>query len=196
MSVDQPVTAVVETLEDATEDDEVRIGDILAEFGSASFPPVLLAVSLLLVSPLSGVPLFSSIIGIVILLIAGQGMIGRKHIWLPQRLKAWKLNTRRSDRILDRARRMAAWLDRGTESRWAALVSPPASRVLYAICAMSGLILPLLEFIPLSSSLIGVAIALMSTGLLARDGLIAVLGLVALGLAATIPVFTYIALLT
>lgn len=195
MSADQPVTAVVETLEDATRDDEVQIGDILSGFGTASFPPVLLAVSILLISPLSGVPLFSSIVGIIIFLVASQAMVGRRHIWLPKRLKAWKLNTERSDRITDRARRLAAWLDRGTEARWAALVSPPASRIFFGICALSGLCLPLLELIPLSSSLIGVAIALISTGLLARDGLIAILGLVALGLAAVIPVVTYSALL-
>lgn len=196
MSVEQPVTAVVEALEDATESDEVRIGDILSEFGSASFPPVLLAVSLLLVSPLSGVPFFSSIAGVAIFLIASQGMIGRKHIWLPRRLKDWTLNTERSDRITARARRVATWLDRGTDARWTALVSPPASRVLYGICAVSGLFLPLLELIPLSSSLVGASVALVSTALLARDGLIAMLGLIVLCGAAMIPVATYWMLLT
>ena len=191
MSAEQPVTTVVETLEDVTERDETRIGDILSEFGSASFPPVLLAISLLLVSPLSGVPLFSSIAGVAIFLIASQGMMGRKHIWLPRRLKDWTLNTKRSDQVTDRARRLAAWLDKGTDARLAALVSPPASRTLYGICAVSGLVLPLLELIPFSSSLIGASVALISTALLARDGLIAVIGLFILCVAATIPIAAY-----
>ena len=187
--------AVVEALEDATEASSVCLSEIVEEFGRASFPPVLLAVSVLLISPLSGVPLFSSIIGMAIFLIAIQGMIGREKIWLPRRLANWRINTRRSDLFLTRIRKVATWLDRGTTLRWTALVSPPASRVIYGICAFCGLCLPLLEVVPLSSSLVGVSVALMSTGLLARDGLIAVLGMAALCLAATIPIFAYSAIL-
>ncbi|MEO0751320.1 MAG: exopolysaccharide biosynthesis protein, partial [Pseudomonadota bacterium] len=78
-------------------------------------------------------------------------------------------------------------------ARLASLVAPPASRALYAICAFAGACLPLLEFIPFSSSLFGLGIALISTGLLARDGLIAVFGLVTFGVAASIPAFVYTA---
>ncbi|WP_299374310.1 exopolysaccharide biosynthesis protein [uncultured Tateyamaria sp.] len=187
--------AVVEALEDATEANSVCLSEIVGEFGTASFPPILLAVSVLLISPLSGVPLFSSIVGMTIFLIAVQGMIGRDRIWLPQRLANWRIDTRRSDRFLTRIRKVATWLDRGTTFRWTALVSPPASRVIYGICALCGLCLPLLEVVPLSSSLVGVTVALMSIGLLARDGLVAVLGLIALGCAATIPILAYTAML-
>lgn len=195
MSADQPVTTVVETLENASESGDVQLGDILDEFGSASFPPLLLTVSLLLVSPLSGVPFFSSLAGVAIFLVATQGALGRKHIWLPRRIKDWKLDTERYERAIHHVRRLATWLDKGTNARWAPLVTPPASRALYGICAVSGLFLPLLELIPLSSSLIGASVALISTALLARDGLIALLGLVALCVAATIPALAYWTLL-
>ncbi|MEO0751277.1 MAG: exopolysaccharide biosynthesis protein, partial [Pseudomonadota bacterium] len=112
MSADQPVTTVVETLEEATAADETCLRDILSEFGAASFPSILLIVSLMLVSPLSGVPLLTSFIGVIIFLVAGQGVLGRRHIWLPGRLVAWKMNTQRSERALERIRRIAAWLDR------------------------------------------------------------------------------------
>ena len=92
MSADQPISTVVETLEEATVAHEVCLRDILSEFGSASFPSVLLVVSLLLVSPLSGIPLFSSGLGAVIFLVAIQGAMGRGHIWLPERLVSLKLN--------------------------------------------------------------------------------------------------------
>ncbi|MCE8007428.1 exopolysaccharide biosynthesis protein [Aestuariivita sp.] len=194
MSADQPVSTVVAALEEATETDEVCLRDILSNFGSASFPSILLLAALLLVSPLSGVPLLSSAIGGLIFLVAVQGMIGRTYLWLPRRLMAWKLNTARSDKPLDRVLRFAEWLDRGTQARLAPLVSPPASRVLYAFCALSGICLPLLELLPFTSSMIGVAVALIATGLLARDGLIAVLGLVTLGLTSLIPAFAFSAL--
>ncbi|WP_299629254.1 exopolysaccharide biosynthesis protein [uncultured Tateyamaria sp.] len=191
---DEPVKAVVETLEDATEVERVCLKDIVSEFGTASFPPVLLALSVLLISPLSGVPLFSSAVGMAIFLVASQGMFGRRQIWMPRRLATWQLNTKRSDRMLESGRRLAVWLDRGTTSRWEALVSPPASRVLYGICAFSGLCLPMLELVPLSSSLVGLSVAFIATGLLARDGLVAVMGLFVLGGASMIPAFAYSAI--
>lgn len=195
MSSDQPVTDVVETLEDATEADDVCLRDILDEFGSASFPPVLLAVSVLLISPLSGIPLFSSAIGMIIFLIASQGMLGARHIWLPSRVTDRRLKTRRAQDFLRRLRRLADWLDQRTDARWAQLVSPPASRVLYGICAFSGLFIPVLEFVPLSSSLIGAEVALISIALLTRDGAMAAVGLVMLCIAASIPLAAYVALL-
>lgn len=195
MDTDQPVKDVVETLEDVTDADEICLRDVLVEFGTASFPPLLLAVALLLVSPLSGIPLFSSMAGVTIFLIAGQGMIGRDHIWVPERLARWRVDTTRSDAILARFHKAALWLDQRTSARWTMLVSPPASRALYGICALSGMCLPVLELVPLSSSLVGLSISLISTGLLARDGLFAVIGLFTLSLAALVPVLAVSAVL-
>jgi hypothetical protein len=44
-------------------------------------------------------------------------------------------------------------------------------------CVLSGLMMPFLEFVPFSSSLVGAAVALLAFGMLARDGLFVMLGL-------------------
>lgn len=195
MSSKQPVSTVVDTLEDAARADGICMRDVLREFGPASFSSLLLVVALLLVSPLSGVPIFSSLCGMLIFLISLQGAMGRDHVWLPRRIVDLRLASERADQVILRIRKLAAWLDRGTSARMAFLVSPPASRLLYAICAACGAILPLLELVPLSSSLFGAAISLIAVGLLARDGLIALCGLVILPLAASLPAAAYSAIL-
>ncbi len=194
MSAKEPIAEIVDTLEDATQDERMCLGDILEEFGTAAFSSTLLAVSLLLISPLSGVPLFSSVCGITIFLIASQGAFGRREIWLPARFMCINVTSKRADRTIGRIRSAAEWLDRKSTPRLAALVSPPMSRLIYAICAIAGLCLPLMEVVPMTSSLVGLAVSLMATGLLARDGLIAIFGLLVLPLAASIPIAAFLAL--
>jgi hypothetical protein len=194
MSTEHPVNTVVDTLEDAARADEICMRDVLEEFGPASFSSLLLVVSLLLVSPLSGVPLFSSLCGVMIALIAVQGAMGRDHVWLPRKIVDLKLTSDRADQVICRIRKLAQLLDRGTASRLAVVVGPPATRVLYTICMLCGAILPLLELVPFSSSMIGVAVSFISVGLLARDGLIALFGLSLLPLAAALPALAYSAI--
>ncbi|WP_224825076.1 exopolysaccharide biosynthesis protein [Cognatishimia sp. MH4019] len=191
----EPITEIVDTLEDATREKNACLGDILGSFGAAAFSPCLLTVSLFLVSPLSGIPLFSSLCGILIFLISVQGAWGRKRIWVPRRLGAIEIDSDRSEWTLRKARRAAEWIDKHSHNRLLVLVTPPASRVLYSFCAVLGLILPFLEIVPMSSSLIGGVVALIATGLLTRDGVISLIGLLALPLAALPPVAAYSALL-
>jgi len=196
MSTEQPVTEIVEILDDAIHEEETVLGDILEEFGPTSFTSCLLATSVLLVSPLSGVPFFSSLCGLVIFLIAIQAMVGREVIWLPTRITKIKITSHKADRAMGYIKRAAAWLDRKTEARLAPLVSQPAIRSIYGVCAMCGACLPALEIVPLSSSLLGIAVSLMAIGILARDGLIAICGVLSIPVAGLIPAFAYSAILS
>mgnify|MGYP001793303967 CR=1 FL=1 len=194
MAATEPIAKIVDTLEEATQSDEICLGDVLDEFGTAAFSSTLLAVALLLVSPLSGVPLFSSASGVAIFLIAGQGAVGRRSIWLPTKLVCLNMTSKRAERAISHARSVAAWLDRHSTRRLMPLVSPPMSRLLYAICAGAGLLLPLMEIVPMTSSLVGLSVSLIATALLARDGLIAIAGLTVMVLAASIPIAAFSAI--
>ncbi|MDY6859805.1 MAG: exopolysaccharide biosynthesis protein [Pseudomonadota bacterium] len=168
---------VVDRLREAAQGDETSLDDVLKGLGRASFVPVLMAPALAVVTPLSGIPLFSSICGIMIMLVAGQLLLGRRHLWLPRWLTR---QTVPSERLRDAAgwlRTPAGWIDRHTGKRLTALVSPPAHRLIYLACALCGAVMPLLEVVPFTSSILGVAVTLLSLTLLVRDGLLAVVGL-------------------
>lgn len=190
----EPIAEIVDTLEEATQSDQMCLGDVLEEFGTAAFSSTLLAVSLLLVSPLSSVPLFSSACGIAIFLIASQGALGRRSIWLPARLICLNITSKRAERAIGHARSAAKWLDKHSTSRLVVVVSPPISRLMYMICAFAGLCLPVMEVVPMSSSLVGFAVSLIATGLLARDGLISITGILVLPIAASIPIAAFAAI--
>lgn len=180
MSAEQPIADVVEKLEDATANANVTLGDLLEEFGQAAYSSALLCVGVILASPMSGVPAFSSACGIVIFLVAAQGALARPAIWIPARLAQLHLSSPRTEKVISKIRATAAWIDARSKARLTFLVTQPMSRFIYAICAIAGLCLPPMEFIPMTSSLLGLAVALIAAGLLTRDGLIAMCGLLIL----------------
>ena len=79
---------------------KITLQEMIAALGSASFAPILLLPALVIVTPLSGIPLLSSICGIGIALIAGQMLIGRRHLWLPRWIQSRSINSARLIRAL------------------------------------------------------------------------------------------------
>jgi len=159
--------------------DKVSLGEVIATFGRRSFLPVLMLPALLVVSPLSGIPLFSSICGLAIALISAQMLIpGRDTLWLPRALAERKISGQRAQKVLPRLYGIADRLDRHARVRLAVLVEPPGRYVVECACLVAGLCMPLMEILPFTSSALGVSILLMATGLLARDGVFAGLGLI------------------
>lgn len=165
-----PVTGVLERVEDAARSEEVTVRDIVRALGHASFAPLLLAPALLIVSPLSGVPTFSSIAGITIALIAGQMAARRDHLWLPGWLLRRAAPGRRVNAAVGWLRRPARWLEGLTRRRFRLFTSTPALFLAQILCTVCGLAMPLLEFTPFASSLLGAMVSVFAVGFLARDG--------------------------
>jgi len=68
----------------ARDDEQISWGAIFEELGHTSFGPLLLVAGLVTLAPIIGdIPGVPTIIGILVLLIASQLLIGRKHLWLP-----------------------------------------------------------------------------------------------------------------
>lgn len=189
---DFPVTRVVATLDDMASEAAITVGDGVRRFGMSGFETLLLVPAILLVSPLSGIPLFSTFCGVVIFLIAAQGALGRQHLWLPDRVMRQELTSDQIRRATRSLRWVADKLDRITRQRLHHLVGRPARRLVLGLCAVVAPLFPVLEFIPFSASILGGAISLFALALLARDGLMVIAGFLVLGGAAALP-FTVVA---
>lgn len=183
-----PLSAVVDRLERLAHTDHVRIGDLIAAFGATSFVPALMIPAILVVSPLSGIPLFSSICGLTIALISAQMLAQRGHLWLPGFLKNRTVPGQRLAKALDRIGRPVAWIDRHSAARLRLLFHRPLRVIPYLMAMTSGLAMPFLELVPFSSSILGTAVLFISVGLLAADGLFVVFAGVIMAIAAMIPI--------
>jgi hypothetical protein len=163
------------------ERDQVTVDNILDAFGHASFVPLLLVPALLVVTPLSGIPAFSSFCGVLIFLISVQWLAGRDHLWLPQWIMRRKISGERLRDALDKIRPWTARLDRHTRKRFGFLFHRPLRFIPPLACTLFGAVMPLLELVPFSSSLLGAAVVLLSFSMLTRDGLYALIALLPVG---------------
>lgn len=89
----------------ASDRDEVYLATIMDALGTRSFGPVLLLIGVILVSPLSGLPGMPTTMGIGLVLISLQLVMGREAFWLPRWLLQRHVASHRLQGALE-------WLDR------------------------------------------------------------------------------------
>lgn len=169
------VTAVVDSVAEVATGKRVAFRDLVESLGQASFVPVLMAPALAVVTPLSGVPLVSSFCGILIALVSAQMLFNRSHLWLPEWLMRREIPGDRLRDALGPMRKGAGFLDRWSKERLHIFVRRPFRWITELACLICGAVMPALEFVPFSSSILGAAVVLFSLSLLVKDGLLALL---------------------
>jgi hypothetical protein len=124
-----------------------------------------------LVPALYGVP---QIVGIPILLLAGQMLAGRVEPWLPEAALKRRVSKAWLDRMADFATRRMTWFERLSRPRLTLFAEGWAERVaaLFMILATLTIVLPMTNTVP------SVALTLLAVGLIQRDGLFVAAGAV------------------
>lgn len=167
---DWSMTAILDCALRVAERKDVCVGDMISAFGPASFLPLLMMPAVVLVSPLSGIPLFSSLNAVVIILVASQMLFGRSCVWLPGWVKQRGIPGTRLRSGLVRLRPAALWFDRNAHKRFELLFRRPLWYLLPLTCVCLAAMIPFLELVPFSASLLGAAITFITLGMLTRDG--------------------------
>lgn len=162
---------------EAKDKDHVSVEALVEALGRRSFPALVLAPSLLAMSPASGIPGVTGTAGLMVATITGQMLFGRECAWLPGFLTRRKLSARRLCAALGWLRRPVGWLEALARPRLGAMLYPPLVSVpLVAMLAIS-LAMPVMEVIPMSGSIAGALLSVFAVGLLVRDGALLMLAL-------------------
>ncbi len=179
---------LVSGLEAMADRDRVSLLELVRSWGQNSFLPILLVLALMVMSPLSGIPMFSSFCGINIALVSLQMLLKRDHLWLPDFVGRLTIPGKRLLAASGHMRRVAEFFDRYTRAnRLHQLVDRRGRAVTQALCVVAGMSMPLLEIVPFSSSVLGTAVLCFALSLLSRDGVLTVIGVVALSLVFSLP---------
>ncbi|MEL6888222.1 MAG: exopolysaccharide biosynthesis protein [Pseudomonadota bacterium] len=178
---DAKLTLLLDRLEAAGSGDSVTVQDILDAAGDRSIMPVVLAIALVLVSPLSGIPGLPTLSAIVILLVMGQAVFRRRHLWLPGVLRNRRIGRDRYAQAIRWMRRPAAWIDRHSQPRLRILTVGPLRWLTLLVCMCVPMVWPFLELLPFVTSFGAGALALMTFGLFTRDGLYVLAGYIVVG---------------
>ena len=161
--------------------ERVAIGDLLDALGDRAVGALMFIFAVPNVLPVP--PGVSTVLGTPLIFLSGQLMLGMKP-WLPAVI------TRRSFSREDFAtlvRRVVPWLvraERLLRPRASALARPPVENLVGLVCLLLACVLVLP--IPLGNTLPALSISLLALGVLERDGLWIVAGLVASAVAATV----------
>jgi hypothetical protein len=159
------------------ENSRVSVGDLVEELGRASVAALVFVPALVAATPLSGIPGLSSLCGIVIALVSLQAVLGRRGLWLPGFVMRQNIEGDELVAGLRRVRKITDFLDRHTHERLEFMVRKVGAKLMFAICMVGGMVMPLLEIIPFSASAIAICVAFLSLAVLTIDGLLAIISL-------------------
>lgn len=183
----ESLTGVLDQLLDHAHGSQVSIGDMLDAFDKRGFAPLLLVPGLLALGPTGAIPGMSIATATIIILVALQILVGADHPWLPQRAQSVHFPHDKLERLVEKSRPVARFVDRFLEHRLTTLTDGILGRLGAIFCiAMAATMYPL-ALVPFGVTLPAAAIVVFSLGLAARDGVMVIvanlLGLGALGLA-------------
>ena len=171
------LSQVLDRLREAAEGEEVSIGDLVEALGRRSFPALILAPSLIAVSPASGIPGLTTTVGLLVALFSAQMLRGRHCAWLPGFLARRRISPARLCKGIDWLRRPVGFLERASKPRLIVLVTRPFVLVPLVVLTAIGCVMPLLEIIPTSGSIAAAVASVFAFGLIMRDGVVVLLAL-------------------
>lgn len=170
------LSKVLDRIEESVEGDSVSVARVVEMLGGHSFPALILVPALLAVSPASGIPGVTSVVGLLVAVTVAQALLGRDSLWLPGFLANRRIASAQLCRAVGWLRRPIAFVERFLRPRLTWLVRRPLVTLPLLVMLAIGLGMPLLELVPTSGSIAAAAIALFATGLLMRDGLLILVG--------------------
>ncbi|AMD01073.1 exopolysaccharide biosynthesis protein [Halomonas chromatireducens] len=171
---------VIEAIESPS--GRISFDEVLEAAGRRSFGPLLLLAGLVTLIPvISGIPGVPSLMGLFTLLVCVQMLIGRRTFWLPAWLRNRTVDSNKVRKGLKWMHKPAHLVDRMLYRRLSFMVGKSSMQLIAVACLMLALAMLPMEFVPFSANLAGVALTLFGLALIARDGVLAIIGFLVWG---------------
>jgi hypothetical protein len=155
---------------------KTSLKDIILEFHENGFALLMIFFSLPIAIPLPYPPGFTTLFGVPLILFSVQMILGYENIRLPQKIENYEINNSTLIMISGKTIPMLQKIEKYLKPRYGFANSVYCEQILGVIsliCAIS-IAIPL----PLTNSIPAWGITIMSLGLLKRDGLIIIAGII------------------
>lgn len=163
----------------ADEGGQTSVGTVLDHIGMRSFAPILLVAGLVMLAPVVGdIPGVPVLMGLIVILSAGQMLLRRDHVWMPQWMLRRSVDHRKVQKTVGWLRRPVRVVDRWTKPRYEWAVRHAGLSVIALTSIVIAAATPVMEFIPFSANIAGIAITAFGVALIAHDGAIAIVAIV------------------
>lgn len=168
------LSEILQTVAQESTAERITVGDLLRAMEGRAIGALLLVFAFPNILPTP--PGLAGILGLPLIYLSSQLMLGRLP-WLPPFISNRSITRETFVNLVTRAIPWLARAERMLKQRLWLLVSPPAQRFLGAVCLILSLVLVLP--IPFGNMLPSIAVCILALGLLERDGLWIIAGLVA-----------------
>lgn len=170
---------LVDRLDEAATTERVDVECMMQAVGRSSFGALLLLGGLVTLSPLDVIPGIPTLIALAVLIVCVQLLAGRRYFWLPSWLLRRSIAREKFRRALTWLRKPARFGDRLVRPRLTALTSDAAIKMIAVGCIVVALAMPVMEVVPFSANLAGIALSAFGLAVIAHDGLLALVAFTA-----------------
>lgn len=166
---------LLDRIESAAEGGEqVSIKEILESVGSRSFGPMILLAGLVILAPLIGdIPGVPTIMALFVLLTAGQLLFRQNHFWLPSWMTKRSVEQDKLRQSMKWLRYIGRFFDKISKPRLTELTQESKLYAIAVACILVALAIPIMEVVPFSANIAGIALTAFGLSLITRDGLMA-----------------------
>lgn len=169
------LTDTLEIVEEETNGSCVTVGEICESFNHRGFGSLLMVPALLiiLIGVVPGIPAAG---GVLICLITGQMIAGRRYPWLPGFLNRFSFSRKKLTGAIAWAKPYARFIDSFIRPRLNFFQHELAQRAVAIFCFILGMVMVFLGFIPFLPALLAIPVLFFGLGLSSRDGLMILAG--------------------
>lgn len=151
-----------------------KFGDVIDRLDERAFGFLLLLFALPCCLPF--VYLLPQLVALPMLALAGQMAAGGRHPWLPKKLHERSFSIDAFQSVVTRAAKYGGWIERIAQPRLSAVTGPIGARIVGALLLIP--IASILTPLPSTNTVPGIGVAIAALGLVERDGLLVIAGLV------------------
>lgn len=141
----------------------------------------MLVPSLALLTPLGGIPLMPIAIAVVLVLVAGQRVLGLEEPWVPRRMREKEISREKLAAAFKKLRPVAKAVDKVIRPRLSFLVVGAMERVIALAIVLVGVSVPVFGLVPLAAMIPGAAAVLLCLAITGRDGVLVLLAFAVIG---------------
>lgn len=161
---------LLDLIEEASKErDDISFGIILDSIGSRSFGPLLLFAGVMTV--IGDIPGMAMVTSFIVLLTSGQLVLGKKHFWFPYLIRKQSISHQTLCKILKALRPAARFIDRWIKPRLQIFMGRAGIYLIAITSTAIALVTPLLQVIPFTTNITGLAITAFGLGMISHDGL-------------------------
>lgn len=157
-------------------ENHICLKTLLRIVGERAYAAMLVLPALLAASPLTAVPGLSFFLALFIIFVSLQMLLRRKTMWLPASVLNMSLKRDKTLKAISYMEKPAKWLDRIMRPRLLFLTRDFGERLIITLSLLLAVISIPAMMIPLANFVLCAAILFFALGLLAKDGIVILIG--------------------